>query len=90
MIKCFYAFIAMMFLSVFSIKTFAATVKNTDSKAQLLIIVEGSTRSNVSLSPDQTVTVCMRSCFITFPNKDHFAIKSEDTIEINDSRAFFQ
>ncbi|MCZ2204025.1 hypothetical protein [Bartonella sp. A05] len=90
MIKYFYAFIVMMFLGILPIKTFAATIKNADSKAQLLIVSEGSVRSNVSLNPDQTVTICIKGCFITFPNKDHFAVKSEDTIEINNGRAFFQ
>lgn len=69
---------------------FAATVRNTDLKLQPLIIVEGSVPLNISLKANQTITVCVKGCFITFPNKDRFAVKPEDNIEISDGRAFFK
>ncbi len=79
-----------MLLSVFSMKVFAATVKNNDLTVQLLIIAEGSTRSNISLNTDQVITVCTKGCFITFSNKDNFAIKANDTIEIDEGRVVFK
>lgn len=71
-------------------KVFAATVKNNDLTVQLLIIAEGSTRSNISLNTDQVITVCTKGCFITFSNKDNFAIKANDTIEIDEGRVVFK
>ncbi|ENN91164.1 hypothetical protein [Bartonella bovis] len=90
MLKYFYIFITVMLLSVFSMKVFAATVKNNDLTVQLLIIAEGSTRSNISLNTDQVITVCTKGCFITFSNKDNFAIKANDTIEIDEGRVVFK
>nr|WP_306421384.1 hypothetical protein [Bartonella henselae] len=70
--------------------TFAATVKNTDLKIQSFILVEGNNLSNITLNPHQTATVCMKGCFITFPNKDRFAVRAEDNIEISEGRAIFK
>ncbi|WP_455480332.1 hypothetical protein V3564_04085 [Bartonella sp. B12(2025)] len=90
MLKCVCVFIAVVLLDIFTIATFAATVKNTDLKVQSLIIVEGSIPLNISLNTNQTVIICMKGCFITFPNKDRFAIKAEDNIEISKGRAVFK
>ncbi|GAA5110384.1 hypothetical protein [Bartonella jaculi] len=89
MIKYVYVFIAVTLLDV-TTTAFAATVKNTDLKVQSITIVEGSSPSNISLKADQTATVCMKGCFITFPNKDHFMVQAEDNIEINEGRAIFK
>ncbi|MCZ2328628.1 hypothetical protein [Bartonella sp. F02] len=90
MIKYLYILIVFTLLNICITKVFAATIKNNDSKIQSLVIAEGSTLSNISLNANQTITVCIKGCFITFPNKDRFVIKSEDTIEINEGRAFFK
>ncbi|MGL2348973.1 hypothetical protein ACOWKN_02575 [Helicobacter pylori] len=71
-------------------KVFAATVKNNGLTVQLFIVAEGSARSNISLDPGQMITVCTKGCFITFSNKDKFAIKADDTIEIDEGRVFFK
>ena len=68
----------------------AATIKNTDQKTESLVVAEGSSRRDVSLKADQTVDICPKGCFVTFPNGDRFAIKATDTIEINGSRASFK
>ncbi|AQX30908.1 MULTISPECIES: hypothetical protein [Bartonella] len=90
MLKYFYIFITVTLFSVFSMKVFAATVKNNGLTVQLLIIAEGSARSNISLDTGQMITVCTKGCFITFSNKDNYAIKADDTIEIDESRVFFK
>ncbi|WP_455478946.1 hypothetical protein V4B17_04115 [Bartonella sp. B23] len=90
MLKCIHVFITIALLNILTVTVFAATVKNTDLKVQSLIIVEGSVPLNISLNTHQTVTVCMKGCFITFPNKDRFVIKAEDNIEISDGRAIFK
>ncbi|WP_336276566.1 hypothetical protein [Bartonella sp. CB178] len=90
MLKCAYTFIAVTLLDILTTTTSAATVKNTDSKVQPLIIVEGSTISNISLGSNQIIIICMNGCFITFPNKDRFAIMAEDNIEISDGKALFK
>ncbi|GAA4662981.1 hypothetical protein [Bartonella pachyuromydis] len=90
MLKYIHIFIAVTLLDILSVTAFAATVKNTDFIIQSLIIVEGSVPFNISLNSQQTVTICMKGCFITFPNKDRFAIKAEDNIEISEGRAIFK
>ncbi|WP_375626209.1 MULTISPECIES: hypothetical protein [unclassified Bartonella] len=90
MLKYIYALITVILLNIFTITAFAATVKNTDLKVQSLIVVEGSIPSKVSLNTHQTITICMKGCFITFPNKDRFAIKADDNIEISRGRAIFK
>ncbi|CAF26324.1 hypothetical protein [Bartonella quintana] len=90
MLKYVHVFFAVMLLNILTITAFAATVQNTDLKIQSLTIVEGSAISNVSLNPHQTVTICMKGCFVTFPNKDRFAVKAEDNIKITEGRAIFK
>ncbi|WP_273756287.1 hypothetical protein [Bartonella sp. MM73XJBT] len=90
MLKYIHVFIAATLLDILSMTAFAATVKNIDFKVQSLIIVEGSVPLNISLNSQQIVTICMKGCFITFPNKDRFAIKAEDNIEISEGRAIFK
>ncbi|WP_455481573.1 hypothetical protein V4P56_03530 [Bartonella sp. B35(2025)] len=90
MIKHIYVVITVMMLDILTTTVFSATVKNTDLKAQSFTIAEGSTFSTISLNNNQTVTVCLKGCFIIFPNKDHFAITAEDNIEINEGRAIFK
>ncbi|EJF90823.1 hypothetical protein ME1_00023 [Bartonella vinsonii subsp. arupensis OK-94-513] len=90
MLRCMYVFIAVILLDILTLTTFAATVRNTDLKVQSLIVVEGSIPLNISLNAHQTATICMKGCFITFPNKDRFAIKAEDNIEISEGRAIFK
>lgn len=68
----------------------AATIKNTDQKTQSLVVAEGSGRRDVSLKADQTVDICPKGCFVTFPNGDRFAIKAGDAMEINGGRASFK
>lgn len=90
MLKCVHVLMIVTLLDILTMTAFAATVKNTDLKVQSFVIVEGSIPINISLNAQQTVTVCMKGCFITFPNKDRFAIKAEDNIEISDGRAIFK
>ncbi|PIT68971.1 hypothetical protein [Bartonella tribocorum] len=90
MLRCIYALITVTLLNIFTITSFAATVKNTDLKTQSFIVVEGSVPLRFFLNTHQTITICMKGCFITFPNKDRFAIKADDTIEISRGRAIFK
>ncbi|EJF95915.1 hypothetical protein LBE40_02065 [Bartonella taylorii] len=90
MLKYFHIFMVAALLDILIMKAFAATVRNTDLKAQSLIIVEGSIPLNISLNAHQTVKICMKGCFITFPNKDRFVVMAEDNIEISKGRAIFK
>lgn len=90
MLKYIYTLMTGILLNIFTITAFAATVKNIDLKIQPLIVVEGSIPSKFSLNTHQTITICMKGCFITFPNKDRFVIKADDTIEISRGRAIFK
>ncbi|MET3589421.1 hypothetical protein ABID23_000498 [Bartonella silvatica] len=90
MLRCIHAVIIAALWNIGTVSSFAATIKNTDLKVQSLIIVEGSVPFNISLDAHQVATICMKGCFITFPNKDRFAIKAEDNIEISGDRAIFK
>ncbi|PIT69779.1 hypothetical protein [Bartonella tribocorum] len=90
MLRYIYTLMTVTLLNISTITTFAATVKNTDLKIHSLIIVEGSVPSKFSLNTYQTITICMKGCFITFPNKDRFVIKADDNIEISRGRAIFK
>lgn len=68
----------------------AASFKNLDAKTQSILVTEGSSRRDISIKTDQSIDICSKGCFVTFPNGDHFAIKSEDVIEINGNRASFK
>lgn len=83
-------FLAVAVLCTLNGYSLAASIKNTDQKTQSLVVTEGTSRRDVSLKADQTVEICPKGCFVTFPNGDRFAIKAEDTIEINGSRASFK
>ncbi|WP_442894705.1 hypothetical protein [Bartonella sp. CB169] len=83
-------FIVVAIFDILTMKAFAATVKNADLKAQYLVVAEGGMSLNIPLNVNQTITLCMKGCFITFPNKDRFAIKAEDNIEISGGRAVFK
>ncbi|WP_455478303.1 hypothetical protein V3565_06220 [Bartonella sp. B10] len=85
-----YVVVAAMLLNILTMTAFAAIVKNTDLKVQSFIISEGITSTTISLNSNQIITVCLKGCFITFPNKDNFAVKAEDNIEINEGRAIFK
>ncbi|EJF89019.1 hypothetical protein [Bartonella tamiae] len=81
---------ASLLLLFTTIQTNAATLVNSDTETQTLIITEGSSRRDVLLKTDQKVDICSKGCFITFPNGDRFAIKAEDNISIIRGRARFQ
>ncbi|EJF85004.1 hypothetical protein [Bartonella rattimassiliensis] len=90
MLKYSYALMIVILLNNFTITAFAAIVKNTDLKVQSITVVEGSIPSKISLNTHQTIKICMKGCFITFPNKDRFAIKADDNIEIKRGRVIFK
>lgn len=82
--------IAFVAVSILANDAHAATIKNTDQKSQSLVVTEAGSRRDVLLKADQTVDLCPKGCFVTFPNGDRFAIKASDTIEINGNRASFR
>ncbi|KEC54569.1 hypothetical protein [Bartonella koehlerae] len=90
MLKYLHVFVGVILLDIFIMTAFAATVKNTDLEIQSFTLVEGSTLSNIALYPHQTATICMKGCFITFPNQDRFVVRAEDNIEISEGRAIFK
>ncbi|WP_455476653.1 hypothetical protein [Bartonella sp. B41] len=85
-----YFFTLVILLGIEVVDIYAATVKNTDLVVQSLIVTEGGMSSMISLNHGQTVIICMKGCFVVFPNKDHFVVMADDNIEISESRAIFK
>lgn len=61
---------------------FAASVLNSDSTAQTLVVTEGSSKQQVTVQPGEKVTLCPSGCFITFPNGDREALTGNEAITI--------
>ncbi len=60
----------------------AASVLNSDSTAQTLVVTEGSSKQQVTVQPGEKVTICPSGCFITFPNGDREALTGSEAITI--------
>jgi hypothetical protein len=77
-----------LLLTVISAGTaFAASVVNKDSQPRTLVVTEGSSKSDLVLSPNETVDFCPSGCFVTFPNGDRQALTGTETIEIAGGKA---
>lgn len=60
----------------------AASVLNSDSTAQILVVTEGSSKQQVTIPPGEKVTICPSGCFVTFPNGDRAALTGNEAITI--------
>lgn len=60
----------------------AASVLNSDSTAQTLVVTEGSTKQQVTVQPGEKVSICPGGCYITFPNGDREALTGNEAITI--------
>lgn len=65
-----------------SVGAFAASILNSDSTAQTLVVTEGSTKQQVTVQPGEKVTLCPSGCFVTFPNGDREALTGNEAITI--------
>lgn len=61
---------------------FAASVLNSDSSAQTLVVTEGSSKQQVTVQPGEKITICPSGCFVTFPNGDREALTGSEAITI--------
>lgn len=60
----------------------AATLTNTDSESHVLIVTEGSTKTEMLVEAGATVTFCPAGCFVTMPSGDRETLSGSETIEI--------
>ncbi|MCF7672534.1 hypothetical protein KQ944_12915 [Bacillus subtilis] len=65
-----------------SVSALAASVLNSDSTAQTLVVTEGSSKQQVTVQPGEKVTICPSGCFVTFPNGDREALTGNEAITI--------
>ena len=61
----------------------AASAVNLDSEPRTLVVTEGSSKSELSLGPGETVDFCASGCFVTMPNGDIEALTGSETVEIS-------
>ena len=73
---------AQIFLFIFCSVGHSATIKNTDTKVQNIIIAEGAERRNVALQAGQQLDICVQGCFITVASGDEYALTGSEIIEI--------
>lgn len=59
-----------------------ASVTNKDEQAHTLIVTAQGVRSELVISPGETVTLCNDGCFLTLPNGDRAALIGSETVEI--------
>ena len=64
----------------------AASAVNRDAEVRVLVVTEGSSRTELSVDAGQTVEFCASGCFVTMPNGDREALKGSETIEIQDGK----
>lgn len=65
----------------------AATISNRDDKEQKLTIIEGETRADHTLNPQQVLEkVCLKGCVIRLNDSDddEYQIDPEDVVSIED------
>ncbi|PRD45121.1 hypothetical protein C5748_02545 [Phyllobacterium phragmitis] len=79
--------IAFLLVAIGAGPAFAASAVNNDSEPRTLVVTEGSTKSDLVLSPGETVDFCPAGCFVTFPNGDRQALTGSETIEITGGQA---
>jgi hypothetical protein len=75
-------FLAFALLGVAAGAASAATVVNTDTTSQTIVVTEGSNRTELTIAPGEQAEFCPNSCFVTFPNGDREALTGAETIEI--------
>ncbi|GGB00976.1 hypothetical protein GCM10011491_31410 [Brucella endophytica] len=78
---------ALLLTAMSSGVAFAASAVNKDSQPRTIVVTEGSSKSDLVLSPGETVDFCPSGCFVTFPNGDRQALTGSETIEITGGKA---
>jgi len=65
----------------------AATVTNKDGAAIMIVVTEGSQKTEVGIESGKSVNVCGGGCFVTMPNGDRETLTGSETVEINGGKA---
>ena len=74
-------------LALTSGQALAASAVNKDSEVRVLVVTEGSGRTELPIASGETVEFCPNGCFVTLPNGDREALTGSETIEIVGGRA---
>ncbi|MFD1199606.1 hypothetical protein ACFQ3K_14975 [Brucella gallinifaecis] len=84
------AFGAILAISFFMPKLYAASVLNSDAFEQTIVVTEGASKREMLIAAGETVDFCDGGCFVTFPNGDREALKGDENIVISNGKASFQ
>ncbi len=68
----------------------AASLTNRDADTRTLIVSEGASKSEITVTAGETVSICPNGCFVTMPNGDREALKGDETIDISNGKAVFK
>lgn len=63
-----------------------ATLTNRDADPFVLIVTEGSDRTEVTVSSGETLEFCFGGCFVALPNGNRAALSGNEAIEISGGR----
>ncbi len=77
------SFVAAAALLAVGGSAYGASAVNLDADTQTLIVTEGGSKSELTLSGGETVEFCTSGCFVTMPNGDREALTGSETIEIS-------
>lgn len=75
--------IAAALLVAFGGVAHAASVVNLDAETHTLIVIEGGSKSELTLAAGETAEFCQNGCFVTMPNGDLEALAGSETVEIS-------
>lgn len=64
----------------------AATVENTGTDPEMIIVTEDGKRTEISIAAGETVNFCSAGCFVTMPNGDREVLTGTETLEISGGR----
>lgn len=68
----------------------AAQVTNKDSKAVVVVVVDGGNRMEVAIDAGATEIICPSGCFMTAPNGDRVGLGGSEKVEIVGGAAIVQ
>ena len=70
------------FISLAATGANAASVTNTDTTSQTIVVNDGRGQSEISIPAGGNVSVCPDGCLVSFPDGESQALSGAETIEI--------
>lgn len=64
----------------------AVTLTNSDSTEQIVTVTESGKRSEVALAASESVELCEKGCFMSFPSGDMLPLKGAETVVVESGK----